>query len=612
MMKTYKVKRMRRSTTVISAFQWVCVSVIVVMSAQAQTQKQNSTPQAKILVAPNILVSRDDGDMPHAETMISVNPKDGKNLLGTSIVFTNLEDGTTCKTYASKDGGYTWVATSFPERFDYGSADPQVAFGSRGTAYFSMLSSGKSNATHFFRSEDGGFSWQKSKDLAGADRPQMIVDQTEGNFSGRIYISKMRTIRKLAVSRSEDDGRTFAETVEVPNPRGFFLLSTNPLVFSDGTLFVPYFAWDDTGGKTPPATLSEFVTSGDGGKTFSEPTKVLEQPFKKYVAPTELRGSFISYFNGVVYALDRRNDRVYLATSDERFGKPRVLFSYSGDKGKTWSVVQQVSPDAPVESSQFQPMIAVNNEGIVGVAWFDTRDAKNQDSYNLYFTASIDGGQSFLPARRISSEPSFPAGARNLTPFSAESNATAKATSLRLRTSFGRWGDGGDYMGFTADSEGIFHPFWIDSRTGTSQVWTCRITVNRIGKVPVENPKEKGLRKESLNSKVIMVIDSPEYNTERQEAIIPIRLKNVSNDILYGPITVEVKNLADWTILNAENGKPATGAIFNYSSALGDFKSLEPGTLTEAVKWRFKYSGLGSSPNIQGELTGYISPKDTK
>jgi hypothetical protein len=601
----------RRKTSVIFALLLFFASVIFGMSVQGQVRKRNPPAQARITVAPNILVSRDDANMPHAETMIAVNPKDEKNLIGTSIVFTNFEYGTTCKTYASKDGGYTWLPTSFPERFDYGSADPQVVFGPRGTAYFNMLSSGKSNAIHFYRSEDGGFNWQKSKDLAGADHPQMVVDQTDGNFSGRVYISIMRSIRKLAVSRSEDDGRTFAETVEVPNPRGFFLLNMNPLVFKDGTLFIPYLAWDDTGGKTPPSTVSEFVTSTDGGKTFSEPIKILEQPFKKYVAPTELRGSFVGGV-GVVYAVDRRTDRLYLAASDDRFGKRRVLFSFSADKGKTWSAARQVSPDVLAESSQFQPMIAVNNEGTVGVAWFDTRDSKNQDSYNLYFAASIDGGQSFLPSRRISSEPSFPAAARNLTPFSAQSTGTAESANFRLRTAFGRWGDGGDYMGFTADAKGVFHPFWIDSRGGASQVYTTRITVDRGGKASFENPNTNNLTKEPLNKEVIMVIDPPEYNIEKQEAIISIRLKNVSADIIYGPITVEVKNLTDWTILNAENGKTAAGAIFDYSSALGDYKFLEPGALTEAVKWKFKYSGLGSSPSIESEITGYTFQKTIK
>jgi hypothetical protein len=81
---------------------------------------------------------------------------------------------------------------------------------------------------------------------------------------------------------------------------------------------------------------------------------------------------------------------------------------------------------------------------------------------------------------------------------------------------------------------------------------------------------------------------------------------------LYGPISVEVKKLAYWTVLNANNGKPDTGAVFDYSRALGDFQLLQPGELSEPVKWRFKYTRLGSSPNIESEVTGYIAQKKTK
>jgi hypothetical protein len=42
-----------------------------------------------------------------------------------------------------------------------------------------------------------------------------------------------------------------------------------------------------------------------------------------------------------------------------------------------------------------------------------------------------------------------------------------------------RRSNGGDYVGITADSLGCFHPLWPDARTGTSQLWTARIHVER-------------------------------------------------------------------------------------------------------------------------------------
>lgn len=446
---------------------------------------QSSKPvhDVQILVGPNILVSKDEWGVSHAETMLAVNPKDVKNLVGASIIF-GSEHGMTCKTYASHDGGYTWIGTAFSERVEYMSVDPQVAFGLQGTAYFIMLGVGKGTATHFYRSEDGGFTWERARALRISDHPQIVVDRTVGKYAGRVYVSAMYGIKQLAIMRSEDDGKTFIGPAAVPNPSNYSMLNGNPLVLSDGTLLIPYAIWGDPEIAARSISSAEFVTSSDGGISFSPPTKVVDihrnVPSKGWRTRTELHGSFASEAFPV-YAVDSRNntDRLYATWSDIRFGNNRLLFSYSIDQGKTWSAAKFVSPDAPVESSQYQPMLAINREGTIGVAWFDTQYSKQQDQYHLYFTASVDGGNSFIHPRRVSSEPSFPAGAGNRTPYQGYGSTTAGLTDQLFRTQFERFGSGGDYMGFTSDAEGIFHPFWIDSRSGTAQVWTTRIQVIR-------------------------------------------------------------------------------------------------------------------------------------
>jgi hypothetical protein len=583
----------------------LCVCLAAALPPTSPAQEQRTAGGARVIVGPNLLVSRHDLDMPHAETHIAVNPRNRQNLLGASIVFTN-DQGTTCKTYASRDGGYTWMDTNFPERFQFSSGDPQVGFGLHGTAYFLMLSAGETYPMHFYRSEDGGFTWERPRAPRGGDHPQMAVDHTFGRYAGRVYISAMYGVRRLAVSRSEDDGRSLIGPVEVPNPRNFWILNVNPLVLSDGTLFIPYLAWDDAGGRVPTTTLSEFVISSDGGVTFSAPTRVLEQPSKAYVPPTQLRGSFISGTN-VVYAVDRSSDRLYVATSYERAGaRRRLVLAYSSDRGRTWSAPREVSPDVPPGSAQYQPMIAVNSEGAVGVAWFDTRDFPNEDGYHLYFTASVDGGDSFLAARRISSEPSRPASARNLTPFQGFSRVAKELFEQRFRTAFGRWGNGGDYMGFTADADGAFRPLWVDGRGAAFQVWTTQIRVTRGGGKALETSVPDNLRQTSLVGKIKLLIDPPIYDVERQAATIPIRLQNISTETLYGPFSVEVRKLDQWTILNAANGQRGAGAVFDYSSALGDWRALAPGASTEAVAWRFNYSGLGAHPMIEVQITGQV------
>jgi hypothetical protein len=36
----------------------------------------------------------------------------------------------------------------------------------------------------------------------------------------------------------------------------------------------------------------------------------------------------------------------------------------------------------------------------------------------------------------------------------------------------------GDYSGLTAAADGVFHPYWIDNRTGWHQVWTAAVRVS--------------------------------------------------------------------------------------------------------------------------------------
>ena len=54
--------------------------------------------------------------------------------------------------------------------------------------------------------------------------------------------------------------------------------------------------------------------------------------------------------------------------------------------------------DAPAYASQFQPMIAVNPDGVLGVYWYDTEGFPSRDRFDISFTASVDGGAN-VPAQ---------------------------------------------------------------------------------------------------------------------------------------------------------------------------------------------------------------------
>ncbi len=590
-------------------------------------------PSPRIVVGPNILVSR-DGDIAHCETMIVANPTNPKNLLGGSIVMIRPDGGSANKAYVSSDGGSTWTDVSFPEEMEHGGGDPQVGFGITGTAYFVGLSKGMS----FYRSEDGGKTWSKALIVGHGDHEMLITDHTFGPFAGRVYLTDETDVpgstemedlqmrRRVVLFRSLDDGRSFIGPVEVARGNNTGLAAENLLVLSDGTLFIPMLEYPNYAiNKEAAIWKAVFSLSTDGGVTFSSPRPIAEIQFGGVKAMRKSQGSGrVDQMAGPVFAVDpggKFRDRIYAAWTEFEGDRYRLVLSWSGDRGKTWRTPKPLDTGAPAYASQFQPMIAVNPDGVLGVYWYDTEGFPSRDRFDISFTASVDGGETFLPKSRVSNETSNPFGSGNLRPGPFVSQDRGLVTASFV-SGMSRWPNGGDYIGMTADADGTFHPFWTDARSGTYQLYTAAIRVPTA--VPTLTPATEKVAA-SLTDKVTLVFDPIQYDRQTQEVLLPVRLKNVSKEALYPPFKVEIKELAHPhsikaheevdvpTILNATNGKSGVGATFDYSKALHDLESLEPEAVTDAVLWRFKaVSPVKTSFYLGADITGFIAKKGAK
>jgi hypothetical protein len=584
-----------------------------------------------------MLVSR-DGDFPHVELVLAANPKNAKNMVGGAITYTRPGGGMACRAYATADGGSTWKASEFPEQVEWGSADPYVAFTPQGTALFSALTFKKDekNQTRGFlqvhRSEDGGRSWSDAIDLGYSyDHEQIAVDQTTGKYSGRIYIGVLYgpyPMYRVGVFRSEDDGRSWIGPVEGANGGGTIGMNeVNPMVLSDGTLILPYSDFEFLPGKVKTAgkVSSTFwvVLSNDGGVSFGKPRKVhtLQYDFDDKVG--RRLGGFPSL--AADYRSKDFKDRIYMAWPDTRFGRMRVLFSRSEDRGLRWSEPVLVDASVPKDAYQYQPVVSVNADGVVAVTWFDTRDAKDAKQYHQYFSASVDGGKTFLPPVRISSAPSTPLGPGNLI-FGTLAGRYKQTPYFSLISAASRWGSGGDYMGLAADKDGTFHPFWADSRSGTFQIYTASVSVVRpsqqkgapAASADTKPPPPPKRTKAVLDSDVELVFDPTRYDEAAKEAEVPVRLTNTSKQAIYPPITLEIVgfDLDDpdlfkypyppMSVVNAVNGKTREGALFDFSSALGSHESLEPGAQTGPVVLKFKFEDPAEVPPIRYKIQGMV------
>jgi hypothetical protein len=576
-----------------------------------------------ILVGPNIRVSK-SSDSPRVEMMIAANPKNPKNLIGTAIV--TEQDADRCKVYTSLDGGYTWREIAFADLPETGSGDPQIAFAADGTAYFSALGEmrGDEGKRHFalmlFRSDDGGLTWRKTSVYGvgyAPDHDQLVIDG-RANAKNTIYVSvghftKLES-ENIGIFRSDDRGITMIGPLHTAGGAGRGLFSLNPLIFSDGSLFAPFINSEQKPleQRSSPSTDIYFAISSDGGYTFAPPTKIRTQ----VLDPNYNVGN---KYAAVVFALDsseKFGDRVYMAWGEALGGHYHLNFSSSDDKGKTWSAPHEVgAPKA--ETNQFRPAMAVSSQGVLGISWFDTRDTDGNRQYNEFFTASTDGGESFFPPVRISSQSSGLDTTGNvvLRPTIDSPRTNSGAIGFSFASTNSGFPDGGDYMGLAADADGNFHPFWADTRSGSFQAWTAAI------KIDLPERRAKGIvmansSPVTITEKFWPLFDPARYDAESGVEEIPVRLKNISESTVCKPLVAEIKNAeagreinVKTQILNARNENASP--FFDYSNALGSFSCLAPGEATDAVVWRVKPAKDAKSfVSFNVSVTGVVASKE--
>jgi hypothetical protein len=416
-----------------------------------------ANPAGQIIVSENLLASSRAAERPIVEPQLVVNPKDPKHLLATAMVVnaSTIADSD-CAAFVSFDGGRTWAQHDFGVP---GCADPWVALREDGTALFAGLSTARSNEMHLARSGDGGRTWASVPIDLGRihDHETMIVDRTTGPRAGSIYLVSNgswrgrigRSSGSIFITRSADGGKTFTPPVHiVPSNLNFNVLT--PGVLSDGTLVVPYtdFQSNISDFRSRAGELERkrawVVTSGDGGETFSHALFVSEACGLGF-------GSL-----AVDLSAGPTRDRLYFVCNNRELNG--VLVHHSENGGLKWS--QPVRADSEASGLIFRrpPAVAVNRDGVVGVTWQERRDEAGRPCQHLYFTSSLDGGKTFLPAVRVSSAPSCPDTERN-------------GSAAR------RWPEGGDYSGLAATSDGTFHVLWSDSRDGIYRLWTAAVTV---------------------------------------------------------------------------------------------------------------------------------------
>lgn len=588
---------------------------------------QQAKPVPRIVITPDYLVSR-DGDRPHVEIMAAANPRNPRNLLAGAITFTRPDGGTATKAYVTRDGGLVWSDVTFPEQKEMGGGDPQVAFTAAGTAIFATLATGPDETgrtrafLHSYRSEDEGETWSDVYNLgASYDHPMLVADQTAGRFAGRLYMSVLYggIEYSLGVFRSEDDGRSWIGPVKFIDGAAERGLNVDPMVvFHDGAIMVPFVDFPFTPEQMAEWTESRMwtVVSTDGGVTFSEPNRGPVKMTGDELREARQRTDRFLGGSWVLYAVDRSErllDRAYAVWPDYAEGPSRVVISWSDDRGSTWSEPKPVAPKGAEGARQFQPAVAVNADGVLGVTWYDTRDAPAEFAFHQYFVASFDGGGTFTEPHRVSGAISRPMGSGNLLPSPTTFSGPEGELRVGLLSAGSRWVNGGDYMGLAASADGHFHPVWADARSGTYQVYTAEVRIED------ETPASRTVVGEPVDvtDRVELVNDPGRYDVETGELELWIRLRNKSAAPISGPIEVEVRKFGSGMgdvlselapeVLNADNGVSGGGARFVYDEALGTEGVLPPGGVSGAIVWRLRLQDPVRIPDLHVYMTGRLA-----
>ncbi|MGW5194991.1 sialidase family protein [Kribbella sp. NPDC004138] len=342
------------------------------------------------------------------EPAIAVNPRNPRNLIATwkqdiSPEFNARDD----LVASSFDGGKTWRRTAVPglTRCTGGTADtasdPWVSFGGDGTAYFGgqagLVSTDPDEiaivASH---SNNGGRRWAPpatvAPRLAGNETPAITGSPTKpghaymtwANF--RVDIDPPWT-NTVSFSRTRDRGATWSPPVLVDQADPFAIdLAPRIQALPDGTLLAIFARADFA---TQRASI-QAARSLDEGRTWLPPVEAGSKPLPGEFHDPET-GDILPQ-PGFPSSTVRPDGTVYVAyensTSPTAGG---IGIVKSSDGGRTWTTITLPG----VSAFAFEPAIAVDKHGTVGVIWYDLRNDRAGDTEttaDVWFSSSRDAG----------------------------------------------------------------------------------------------------------------------------------------------------------------------------------------------------------------------------
>lgn len=378
-----------------------------------------------------------DGEVPHNETTIAVNPRDPNHAVGGYHSYQLIRTGQTTHvaivgaTSVTFDGGATWREVIPPQAPYQFSGDPALAFDAAGRLYFANIADHEGDGGLNFTlpsvivttSDDGGLTWSSPVTVAAGkntaaspggpwvfqDKEFITADASlTSPFVNRAYVTwtsfqgAFAFVRAPIVMSRSDGGQAWTAGAEIsgfsphcsaalfgqPNECDLNQFSV-PTVAPGGRIYVGFENFN-----TPAENQYLVVASTDGGATWNAPSRVDQIADINYPANVDGRNTLTgcqfrvaSPGNIAADPSDPAGMTVYATWADNRNGTAKatnsdVFLARSSDGGLTWrtTLLDRTRND------QFYPWVAVAPDGRVDVGYMDRSYSTGQSVCQYGFT----------------------------------------------------------------------------------------------------------------------------------------------------------------------------------------------------------------------------------
>ena len=297
------------------------------------------------------------------------------------------------------NGGTRWIAPGVLQNNVFRS-DPVLNSDTVGRFFY--LSLLQNFFDDLWRSITGGQSWTLVGPADGGDKQWFTIDNTNSSghgFQYQCWSTDGNNYGGRQFTRSTDGGLTWLDPINVPNSPAWGTLDVD----SAGNLFIGGVNLN-TGGIW--CVRSTNAKNGAVVPTFDRSTAVNLGRDIVFAEPINPEGLVGQVFLAVDRSGTTTNDNVYMLASVQPPGFTNgsdVMFVRSTNGGITFSAPRRINDD-PVNHAKWHwfGTLSVAPNGRIDAVWFDTRNAANNTDSQLFYSYSIDGGNTWSPNVAVS------------------------------------------------------------------------------------------------------------------------------------------------------------------------------------------------------------------